>query len=192
MPNTLDLLHQSCRRLKGIHIYYADPIPGRPRGPDLSGFRNLQYLTLHTFNDGLPAWMAQVARLLLVSPDLKGLDLSVSRATSSPPFEFNGKDGIGCFFDRLCDSYGAVGGKPLQLRSLRCGRGIYPKSHSSLAKLMDLAYLEELEITNGPKSWDRVSIFGIWSSDAKLRSSIEFDSFKPQHCPNLRRLSVSD
>lgn len=132
MASTLTLLRQSCRRLKGLHIHQAEFIPKQPRRLDFLGFRNLQYLTVNTRTRDLSAWRSQIFSLLFASPGLKSLNFSVPKAILSGALKSRNL-GIFFLFDCLCNAYAAVGGKPLRLKSLRCGHGVYPKSLSSLA-----------------------------------------------------------
>ncbi|KAK3902227.1 hypothetical protein C8A05DRAFT_34093 [Staphylotrichum tortipilum] len=196
---TMELLRKSCPRIKGIHLDYLNtdglaalyfPRPGpimRTWHHNLSAFKNLESLTLNHLGGSLPAWRAHLAQVLMDSPNLKALDLSLSGMTirqmyPGPEYDLR-------WFDRLCDDYGTRGGVPLKLRSLRCGHAVFPLSHSSLTRLVDLAHLEEVDICNKNVNWGGRTIEQIYRS-RHSRSGITFESFGPRHCPRLRRFSA--
>ena len=194
------MLRRSCGRVKGIHIDYfkiTNIFPSeivlstlRFWRHDLSSFRDLRCLTLSEIGDELLAWRAQIVQILVASPALTALDLSISSMAIYRNHDRDIYDPR--FFDRLCDDYAEAGGMPLKLRSLRCGHAIYPMSHGSLAKLVSLECLEEIAICNRNVAW------GAWKAYSPLypsnatdsRSLIAFGAFEPKHCPNLRRLAI--
>jgi hypothetical protein len=208
-PSTINVLSQSCRRLKGIHLYYdhsrdvwesireewrqgipVELIPDLWGWHDLSPFRGLRSLTLKQLDDDLLRWRQHIAGVLVHSPDLRALDLSLSAFAINNAFRHNEPHRYTGFFNRLCNHYAAAGGKPLQLSCLRCGHAIYPTSQASLAKLTDLAYLEEVYICNEEVRWEGRVIISLYTHHNHLRSRIAFNAFLPQNCPNLRHFYV--
>ncbi|KAK4248324.1 hypothetical protein C7999DRAFT_31230 [Corynascus novoguineensis] len=187
-------LRQSCRRLMQVH-YYEQTNRVKPEersgvsGPfiayDFSGFGNLQSLVLGELHDGLAQWKHRVARILLGTPGLESLELSLSASTVFLCPRYSVK-----LFDNMCDEYASIGGHPLRLRSLRCGRGIYPMNRVFLSKLTGTSQLEDVQICNAPVNWLTQTIDILYPFD-NCHSGIVFDAFGPEHCPNLRRFIVS-
>ncbi|KAK4033002.1 hypothetical protein C8A01DRAFT_40557 [Parachaetomium inaequale] len=193
MSGTVAALHESCSRLKAIHYYgHSDRVELFRLRTDsspatlynFSGFANLHQLTLSQLRGDLAWWKGNVVHILRHSPGLRSLELSISAKSirSRRNYDTN-------FFDQLCGGYAAVGGLPLCLQSLRCGQGVFPMSHASLAKLTDVSHLEEVHIFNHQEYWGQDDV-QLYPSE-QSRSGIVFNAFWPQHCPNLRRFSVS-
>jgi hypothetical protein len=212
---TVEALKSSCSQLQAIHVHYInqdeekdvtleDVVTGRVGWGDfyrhdLSVFKNLQYLSLTHLNDDLHQWGHQIVEILLNSPTLKGLDISISaiglyRHRSGNIFF---QDEYEHFFDDLCDDYKEAGGQPLHLRSLRCGQAIYPTSRWWLAKLTDPEYLEEIDICNLGAHWRYIDLTMLYYNDHFDYADydechIDFDSFTPSLCPNLRHFSAAE
>ncbi len=193
------MLRESCPRIRGIHIdyinadglaslYFPQTVPiTRTWHHDLSGFKDLESLTLNQLAGDLLQWREHIIQVLLGSPNLQSLDLSLSGMRLH---EVHGGDMYDKrYFDRLCDDYAARGGARLKLRSLRFGHAIYPMSHASLSRLTDLAYLEEVAICNKSVNWGGRAIEQLYRS-RHGRSGIVFPSFGPHHCPRLRRFAA--
>ncbi|KAL2020430.1 hypothetical protein VTK56DRAFT_8396 [Thermocarpiscus australiensis] len=209
IPLTIDslkVLHDSCKSIKSLRVRFPSDMersildseyppwqmesPELHVRPEISIFTGLEELTLHNLYNDLPWWRSQIVQVLRNSPGLRKLHLCISYATIEMKYEQDQPEAYLNFFDRLCDEYGETGSAPLHLRSLRCGRAIYPYELSSLQKLTDLVYLEEVQITNeGVTLVDTdFDVMELYASGE--RSGIAFEAFGPAHAPNLRRFSA--
>ncbi len=197
------MLHQSCRQLKAIQIEYPNTeiftnflgllsTPQPYWSTDLAAFQNLQSLTLNQIGGNLRAWQAHIVKILLQSPTLKELSLSLCAMAIYVGHFASIYDVL--YFDRLCDSYAKAGGAPLKLRSLKCGQAMMPMSLASLVKLTDLQYLEEADICNRNVAFRGEEIHSFYPTGQftvnNISSGIAYEAFGPKHSPNLRRLSI--
>lgn len=157
------------------------------RPPDMAGIHNLQSLTLHNIGGGLGPWRECLVQVLIRSPRLHTLALSLDFSH----FEGDTRD----FFNLIGDEYAAAGGAPLPLRTLRCGRLVLPTREDSLRKLVGLSRLEVVHLDNysvlgkqhrWTESWgfDKLVLYG---DTAGIAFPVFFGD-----CPNLRRFSVSE
>ena len=200
-PATLELLRKSCPRIRGIHLdycntdalaslYFPHPCPiTRTWHHDLSRFKDLESLTLNQLGGDLAQWREDIVRVLLGSPNLRALDLSLSGMRIHEIHVGGGDQYDRRWFDQLCDDYAARGGVRLKLRSLRFGHAVFPMDHVSLSRLTDLAHLEEVDVCNRNVSWGGGAIEVLYRS-RHARSGIVFASFGPAHCPRLRRFAA--
>ncbi|KAJ4289515.1 hypothetical protein N0V88_006998 [Collariella sp. IMI 366227] len=154
---------------------------------DFSIFSNLQQLVLVDLYDDLPRWRRHIAQILHSSPSLKVLSLDINMCTLYRAAKQN-LNHYAWFFDRLASDYAATGSRPLHLRSLRCGRGVNPTTQDSLRQLTDLAVLEEVYLCNDNGSL-APDLYPSALGDS--RSPIDFDAFKPEHCPSLQHFYTS-
>ncbi|KAK3991430.1 hypothetical protein QBC44DRAFT_367881 [Cladorrhinum sp. PSN332] len=210
-PETMGLLQRTCHRLKGVHIHhrgalwyeelmYANSrsVPAKLEYCTPFQFRNLQYLTLDSMDHQIDGWMRAIVRILSVSPQLRGLALSIAASALVWCLDNGKQEQCTRFLDKLCDSYAEAGGQPLKLKTLLCGQAVIPRSHESLVKLSDLEYLQELHIENKDvesKVYGDIvfPVYGHTRSSFPANQSfsdITFKSFIPGNCPRLRRLTV--
>jgi hypothetical protein len=134
--------------------------------PDLAAFSSLEELTLDNMFGDLLWWRSQVVRVLANSPQLRKLHLSIGHSTL---FSYAGngrRDQFEGFFDRLCDEYAVEGlaAGPLRLRSLHLGHAVLPSRPGALARLIDLAYLEDVYVSNYSDSGDGFDIYEIYGA----------------------------
>ncbi|KAH7420129.1 hypothetical protein BKA64DRAFT_33770 [Cadophora sp. MPI-SDFR-AT-0126] len=207
---TVQLLHQSCNKLKSIHVAYPAEIQGRLLGlgiadeedqgdedsheartlfriQDFSAFANLEEVTFYNIYDDLSRWRRTLAKILKSSPRLRKLGLSLSTETIARAYHRGKSATYIDFFDRLCDEFGATGASTLQLQSLRCGSTIYPRSPASLEKLTDLSHLEEVHVQNASVEGEIVYL-SMYEEDEHI--GIAFDTFLSPACRNLRRFTA--
>lgn len=157
---------------------------------DFSAFKDLEELQILNAYGNISDWRWQWQELLRNSPRLHKLGLSLSThmldryADDGPPEAYEH------FFVHLCDSFGRSGCKPLKLRSLECGSGIFPSDEVSIKKLVDLAYLEEVRIDNQDITGEETDILTLYDDDGY--SDIIFSTFLSDQCPRLRRFNVHD
>ncbi|KAK3984740.1 hypothetical protein QBC44DRAFT_387307 [Cladorrhinum sp. PSN332] len=191
---TIEVLRASCPRVKDLRLnrcpltedhitdWLLDEEPGwfsvfenamKPYRLHLSAFHNLTYLALHDIYDDLYHDRRQISRVLCQSPKLRGLELSLSRRDVIGRMISQSEGQCFGFFDQLCLDYAGGGGQPLQLKTLKLGHSIYALDESSLQRLTELTYLEEVHIHTT----------GILFNDLEW--------FHPANCPNLRLLSAA-
>lgn len=201
MPETITTLRKACNRLEGV--YYDGPMDFGSHSPawetrhpvalgSWNNFKNLQCVRFTQLRNDLLGWRRSIVQILYNSPEVKALELSISAEEMQRCSRENLVDHFHGYFDRLCDEFAAAGGRPLPLKSLRCGQGIYSMSHDSLAKLANLAHLEEVDIRNHGvrgEGWGGRNLIELYP-DSTSRSGIAFDAFRPPFCNNLRRFSV--
>jgi hypothetical protein len=115
---TVNQLHKSCRQLKEV-FYNAESRPGvepyidrpptnqmyRVFPGNLPAFHNLRHLTLLNVTHDIPKWSHHISQVLLNSPGLAMLELSISFQAMTEAFYNNRSELYMCFFDRLCDNY---------------------------------------------------------------------------------------
>lgn len=191
MRATIDTLHNSCKRLQNLTIHHWPSESARYfSGPELSAFKNLQHLSVTHVNNDLLEWKAHIVQILRNSPTLQGLDISISCTVIYDYGYTDSPDTCKWFFDRMCDDYAAAGGQPLRLRYLGCGQGTWPSSHSSLVKLTDLEYLEDIDVHNSNMAWLGTATYLYGYADELAECGIVFDAFNPSHCPNLRSFAT--
>lgn len=164
--------------------------------PDLATFSSLEELTLDNIFGDLPWWRSQVVRVLANSPRLRKLHLSIAHSTLFSCAGTGRRDQFEGFFDRLCDEYAAGEGGfaagPLRLRSLHLGHGVVPSRPGALARLTDLACLEDVYVSNYSVSGDGsdgCEIYGPRGNRGRT-TRVDWPVFGPRSCPNLARFSV--
>jgi hypothetical protein len=206
-PSTIQILRTSCPQLRSLEIHYCGLSPwpwcrsyehndtivplycgAVEGGYDLSIFRNLETLALTELCGDLIKWRQRITTILLNSPNLKRLHLSLSqrivlRAHQTLPYS---PELFLQFWNLLCANYAEQGGQPLALRSLICGECIFPTNHELLAKLVDRRWLEEVRIETTSSYWGIGPISYMFT-----QTPIIFDAFQPAYCPNLRAFSIS-
>ncbi|KAK4213381.1 hypothetical protein QBC37DRAFT_388016 [Rhypophila decipiens] len=128
--------------------------------------QNLRYFSYYEIYGDLIIQRGALVDVLRHCLQLEHLGLSLE------PYPTDGS----LFFEKLCDEYGAMGGSRLRLKSLHCGRDIYPPEESSLQKLTDVSYLESLTILNDTTGHDTDPL------------SNAVGAFDPEKCPRLRYL----
>ncbi|CAK7235808.1 hypothetical protein SBRCBS47491_009420 [Sporothrix bragantina] len=127
-PRTLRVLHESCPRIKAIHVIFDEDMGDRLFGynvmgaepwqleirekysqPDMSMFTILEELTLHGLCQELPWWQSHIAQVLRRNADtFKRLSFSLSASTClNYTFEHN-DDAFDYFFKDLCADFGGV------------------------------------------------------------------------------------
>ncbi|KAI1408186.1 hypothetical protein F5Y13DRAFT_194648 [Hypoxylon sp. FL1857] len=169
----------------------------------LPQFKNLQQLHLHHIWGGtdLPKWRDMIVAILLRSPCLVDLGLSMSVSTRCRQedrfYTSNGEEPHpASFLMELCELYRKQGGKPLALRSLHLGhfmftlrsgpdqghlRPAFPEEHQNgghLDLLVDMSTLVELSMDLiGDDSFDLLTDEFYWPT-------------APGPVPNLQKLSV--
>ncbi|KAK1759826.1 hypothetical protein QBC47DRAFT_116634 [Echria macrotheca] len=202
---TLRVLQVACPKVKALRLDFGDETelclgmaPGRQaergfspnlyRGPDITPFRNLECLALNGLWDDLTSWKSQLVHVLMNSPNLRVLRLSLLGDTLVRLGEAN-RSVYQHFFDRLCDSYGESGGAPLKLTSLSFGLGMCPHDESSLAKLVDVSGLHDVHFDNEEVARSARSSLG--SINVEFPDvPIAYAAFGPTRCPSLRRFTV--
>jgi hypothetical protein len=144
-------------------------------------FRGLTSLVLANVYVGYDNWKHDLVSALKASPSLE--ELALSTQAHQPPW--------GHRFPELCNAYADSGGQPLRLRRLSLGKDfilerensaesrissdgeITPSTESSLSKLTDPSFLEDIYLDN-----------------RYPHSSPAWWSFSENSTPNLRRFSA--
>ncbi|KAK0716712.1 hypothetical protein B0T21DRAFT_375385 [Apiosordaria backusii] len=199
---TIALLRNSCPQIKSLQLelldfmkYDLDLQKAVDRGPhtfDISPLENLTSLTLNSMYGDLAQWQRQIVQVLVKSPALEKLSLSISRLTLGR-YDAWGLPDHAKFFDRLCVHYAERGGQPLHLKTLTMGQSIFPMSYQALTNFVDLSYLEEVYIDNNGSLYDSSEVFELYRDDEwNAESAIVFHAFSPANCINLRRFGVSE
>jgi len=151
----------------------------------LSAFSGLQRLSLHKMWGDISSWETQLLQVLLNSPHLKHISLSISEATRSMYTVYTGarspvphaENPCKWFFEKLARKYGENQGQTLNLKSMRLrGRWSFP-NRSGTAKCVNWDAIEEIHIDNTD------------SVESTSELSNVFGSYFP---PRLRILSFSD
>jgi hypothetical protein len=191
-------LSRSCPSLHSLTIHHPDEIQnviseefdfndgyherkGLFNRHDLSGFSKMIDVEIFNIHSDLMNVKAALVQILLGSPNIRALSLSINSGTMEEHRSENTWDnelGYEGYLEFLCLDYAKAGGKPLQLRKLVLGLGIVlwePADH--LEKLTDLTYLEDVYIVN------RNSGFGTHYIDED--DGVAWSLFTPTHCPNL-------
>lgn len=224
----LVLLRKSCPKIKSIRFYppkslfhppegpvysqFADPTPVlTPRAKTLIHFTNLTALALANIADGLIKQQAVIVDILLASPHMKelGMSLDLSYYDTDTFWSYNN------FFFNVCTGYRLAGGKPLKLRVLNFGVGLRLyggddraiiddiqtglKTDEDLIQhrqtpatyLYDLVDLSTLEVLYAEA--DRSYPLELWDQDDEPIGAREFtwSTFTPAVAPKLRRVSTS-
>jgi hypothetical protein len=152
---------------------------------DFSQFANLTKLKIAGLHGNLNKARNDLVGVLLKSPDLKSLGLSIDRDTinrlsNGGSIEYREHQ---CFLIRLCEDFDRAGGEPLNLEVLLLGHGVVPwKSGDYLKRLTDLIYLKEVYVTNKYRNVD------LQIKDEE----VAWLMFAEDHCPNLGTLGVFD
>lgn len=110
------------------------------------GFESLTRLTILNMHGNMNYWLAWLLDVLVGSPSLEHLSLSISGETMINRERLPTPDIQPCrsFFLDLCQAYGKKVARPMKLRSLRLGESIQFPARSTLSVLTDTKYLEEL------------------------------------------------
>lgn len=204
LPETINILHRSCPGIKSLFFDFSSMDSGmlgleieRPSEqllqaremytmPDFAGFGNLQDLALLNLYSNLSAWRDQIVQVLLKSPSLQTLALSLSPdAVSRLSFAWE-LDQYQGWFGQLCESYGESGGSPLPLRSLRCGTAVFPEDAALLEQLADMKVLEEAHVEN-TNLWNFKDIIVLYADETDT-TDIVFGAFV--NAPRMRRFTV--
>lgn len=156
---------------------------------DLTILGDLDELVIENMFGDLPQWERQIAQLLVKSPRLRKLGLSVSPETGHITYEDWYPNDLEDFFKRVCEQYAGMGAPPLRLRSINCGACIYPTMAGPLERLTDLAYVEEVHLRNEEIFHGGQTVVYMYDSDFECR--INFDYFLSSKCPRLRRFSAT-
>lgn len=160
------------------------------RDQNFSAFTDLEELAIYNIYDDPYRWRRHLVKILKNSPRLCKLGLSISAETIAR-FHLRGHhEAYTDFFDHFCNEYGRSAASPLQLQSLKCGTGIWPKSAASLRKLTDLFYLQEVHIENESVQGDGGIYLYLYDDDEE-ESGIVFDTLLSYACPNLRRFTAN-
>lgn len=227
---TLSILHKYCPKLVSLTIELPDQIeeqlgiaiesdwdqgnglwelrPLFSATQDIPAFSNLQVLKFNNIYGDIVSQRSRLVTILLASPDLVELSLSVNADAMFRLNKTGRYDDYYYFLEDLCSLYAARGGKPLRLRSLFLGLCIYPWERHNLAippslpredletylnnlpksppatcvyKLTDLCTLQELSIHNGGH---------IYVLDLSDGSGIAWCTFTSSSCPELKSISI--
>ncbi|EPE36538.1 RNI-like protein [Glarea lozoyensis ATCC 20868] len=146
-------------------------------------FPNLTSLEIVGLHGNLEEARKDLVKLLLQSPRLRSLNLSICTDTIRRLQRGTAGQRKQCveFLVYLIKDFAEAGGKPLQLKNLVLGVGVVPwKSEKSLHELVDLEYLEKVHIENN------LSVFTL----VKSIHTIDWEIFTPDHTPKLRAFSV--
>ncbi|KAK0752878.1 hypothetical protein B0T18DRAFT_395557 [Schizothecium vesticola] len=138
-------------------------------------------------------WIAPIAQVLIASPGLQSLQLSMSenavtfhldrREPDLTPFK--------TFLLRIATLYKASGASPLRLCSFRCGSGVHPNfPPGSPVAITDLICLDDLETVYLNTSIGVPAIFGPTFHIAGADRHIPISTLL-HDTPRLRRFSVS-
>jgi hypothetical protein len=145
----------------------------------LSYFANLTTLEIRCIHGDLSKSRKYLVQVLLNSPNLESLSLSIS-ADTIRRLEKVGSNDHTLFLVSLIQDFVQVGGKPLRLKKLILGLAVIPrKSRHSLQLLIDLTCLEEVHVENA-----------LWFFDSDEYIVIDWEVFTPAYCPNLSSFSV--
>jgi hypothetical protein len=209
---TLYTLHKSCPLLRSMCVCFPSDLDedvlgyvmrdlGEEPGPqelqareiygqpDLTIFSGLEELVLEGLAESISWWRSQLVQVLMNSPGLRKLGLSLSTETLGRHDADQDREEFDDFFDLLCDEYGRTSTAPLHLESLDLGKAVYVYELRSLEKLTDLSYLREVRIDNSGV-YNFVDVIMMY--DGGEWSGLAFDAFGPAHCPNLRRFTASN
>lgn len=156
--STAAALVNSCGRLSAVHIDFpvseADRIDVDADGNrdgvvlHLGNLTGLRELCLDHMYGHPEQWIGPIARVLIASPGLQKLQLSMSR--SAVTFHLARREAdltpFKTFLLRICTLFKASGASPLRLRSFRCGSGVHPDfPPGSPCAITDLICLGDLE-----------------------------------------------
>ncbi|TPX07430.1 uncharacterized protein E0L32_002100 [Thyridium curvatum] len=162
------MLHHHCPDLRALYVEYP-PTRRHPTGNehanklhnahptcrtlDFELFVNLTELSLLRLSGDLRLWRQKILKIILHSPNLTKLGLSIGYATTvhlgdntSPSSEARIETG---FFDDLCGDYHASGTRRLHLKTFHFGSGIPIRDAMSLGNLTDPTFLEEIIVDQG-------------------------------------------
>lgn len=177
------------------------------RSQDLSGFSGLVELTVYNIHDDISRWTRRLARVLAQSPGLRKLSLSLAVDAIARAAHRERYDDYWGFFEELAREYAeapnpkthgnyshhkhhSASPRPLQLRELHCGPGVFPMNESRLRQLVDLSALERVHIENVDVARD-AAYLEVYDG-VEDRSGIAFATFlDPAACPRLRRFSAA-
>ena len=119
--------------------------------PDLTGFTNLEHLTLQDMDGNLVQWRKQMVGILSNSPGLRNLEISISQEAVSRLVDASDFSTYYDWFNCLCDEYSKTERAPLALHSLHCGIAIMPTNLALFRQLVNVRGLEDFHIDNQPE-----------------------------------------
>jgi len=177
-------------------LYYA---------PISSSVTNLTELSIREIPGNLEGVQASIVKLLLGSPNLKSLSMSLSKTLVAQFLPYLTRDiDYAKFLHILTHQYVAGGGKPLPLQRLDLGYSVLVNWDSKKAlqvdeagdedededenspvmffNLVDYACLEEVSIHNDCETIRSFDLYG--------RPCIRYDTFTPEVCPNLHTVRL--
>lgn len=142
----------------GIGCTYGSELPkiwaqhgaafGSPQ-PHFAALSNLTSLALLDMFGDLRPWSEAIARVLVHSPGMQRLSLSIAEACYERIISFEGGyDDLYEFTDRICEMYAAQTSQRLMLKKLDMGTFTAFPSLECLDKLTDLDVLEHINIYN--------------------------------------------
>ncbi|RDL36809.1 uncharacterized protein BP5553_06161 [Venustampulla echinocandica] len=203
---TISTLHQKCPNIRSLIIHNEEHIEEKLglidnfdfndgfherqalfATQDLSLFSNLAELEVYGIYGDLNRVRKDLVEVLLKSPTLRTLGLSIS-ADTVERLNFEGTVAKNMeyllFSKALCDEYVAAGGRPLRLQKLVFGLSLIVwQPGSYLASLVDLESLEDAYISN--QGHDVAIYF-------QEEDNIAWSLFTPNQCPNLSTFGVHD
>lgn len=152
--------------------------------------QNLRQFNYLNMEGNLLEERARVVRVLINCPQLDHLGLSISPRAICEDGLNQRWERYWLWFDELCDKYEEDGGQPLRLKSIFFGEFIFPTRLTSLPKLSDVSYIEQINMDNLSHLFlceqDSVSLRPI-----NRLPPIAFDTFEPPKCPRLDRFTVN-
>jgi hypothetical protein len=198
-------LRANCLNLKTLVIHYEEEIEGLAgiahacwggngfaernhnfNKPDLSMFFGLTTLEVSNLHGDLPEVRCGLVQVLLNSPGLQALALSISLLTLER-FEMRSVDYTAEyleFWEQTCLDYAEAGGIPLRLRKIVLGLSVLLwKPGTYLAGLTDLKYLEDVYIHNDYYCTPLQSM--------ETEDNIAWSLLTPTNCPNLTSFGVT-
>ena len=167
-------------------------------------FTGLNVLKLRNIHGDIANQRSDISKILLASPDLVGLSLSINSDTILRLHHQGHSNDNQNFLENLCVDYATQGGEPLLLRSLCLGLSILPYQSTTdalsrlqslennetldqeiasyISKLTDLSVLEEVSVHNGGRD-DALELY------LEEKSGIAWPTFNQSLCPTLKSLS---
>ena len=201
---TLEILYNQCPRLHSLTIHYDEDMEviwrmrlnSRFRDgfhesqpifsqKDLSSFSNLSTLEVTNLYGDIQALRSNLVQVLIRSPNLRTLGLSLSISTTQRLRGGGSVDDIQQyvgFMNLLCEDFVTSGVEPLKLRKLTLGLSVvaFGQGHH-LTGLTDLKHLEDVYVYNE----DPGDVFP-YSEYEHAMTWI----FTPENCPNLTKFGI--
>ena len=158
---------------------------------NFSPFTNLSELELHEIHGDLSQARTDIVKILLASPELRTLSLSLNGDTiirlDQEAQDIGDMGGYLDFFKSLINEYEEAGGQPLHLRRLVLGLSVVlwedeeQQPATYLTGLTDLSDLEEVYICNNGVDTQ------LYFEDP---DGIAWSTFTPETCPSLVTLGL--